>query len=102
MIFIFFQNFEIVAGRSDVLRFGYGAYTSVDWALATDVLPPTDEAGKDLGIWSAAGGLPQVIGVVLGGSLMYVLRARRTILATPRSSPSQRSSSCSALCSSAR
>lgn len=52
---------------------GYGAYTSVDWALATDVLPPTDQYGKDMGIWSAAGIIPQVIGVTVGGVIINVL-----------------------------
>ncbi len=54
---------------------GYGAYTSVDWALATDVLPPTDQAGKNMGVWSAAGIIPQVIGVTLGGIIINVLRS---------------------------
>jgi MFS family permease len=54
---------------------GYGAYTSVDWALATDVLPPTDQYGKDMGIWSAAGIIPQVIGVTLGGVIINTLRS---------------------------
>jgi MFS family permease len=75
MIFIFFQTFEASLVAAAFFGFGYGAYTSVDWALATDVLPPTDEAGKNMGIWSAAGIIPQVIGVVLGGSLIYVLQS---------------------------
>lgn len=53
---------------------GYGAYTSVDWALATDVLPPVDQYGKDMGIWTAAGIIPQVIGAVLGGAILTLLR----------------------------
>jgi len=52
---------------------GYGAYTSVDWALATDVLPAADQYGKDMGIWSAAGIIPQVIGVLLGGVIISEL-----------------------------
>ena len=52
---------------------GYGAYTSVDWALTTDVLPPTNEAGKFLGIWSAMGILPQVIGITIGGVLLQLM-----------------------------
>jgi MFS family permease len=75
MIFIFFQTFEASLVAAAFFGLGYGAYTSVDWALATDVLPPTDEAGKNMGIWSAAGIIPQVIGVVLGGSLIYVLQS---------------------------
>ena len=75
MIFIFFQTFEASLIAAAFFGFGYGAYTSVDWALATDVLPPTDEAGKNMGIWSAAGIIPQVIGVVLGGLLIYVLQS---------------------------
>src|SRR6266566_622462 len=55
LIFILFQNqySSLIAGA--FFGIGYGAYTSVDWALTTDVLPPTDEAGKFLGIWSAMG-----------------------------------------------
>ena len=45
MIFVFFQNFEASLVAAAFFGLGYGAYTSVDWALATDVLPPTDEAG---------------------------------------------------------
>jgi MFS family permease len=75
MIFIFFQSFEASLVAAAFFGLGYGAYTSVDWALATDVLPPTDEAGKNMGIWSAAGIIPQVIGVVLGGSLTYALQS---------------------------
>jgi MFS family permease len=53
---------------------GYGAYTSVDWALAADVLPPTDQAGKFLGVWSAMGILPQVIGITVGAIILQLLR----------------------------
>ncbi len=53
---------------------GYGAYTSVDWALATDVLPPVDQYGKDMGIWTAMGIIPQVIGAVLGGAILFFLQ----------------------------
>jgi len=72
VIFIIFQNQygALIAGA--FFGIGYGAYTSVDWALTTDVLPPTDEAGKFMGIWSAMGILPQVIGITIGGVLLQV------------------------------
>ena len=53
---------------------GYGAYTSVDWALTADALPPTDEAGKFLGLWSAMGILPQVVGISIGAVILQILR----------------------------
>lgn len=73
-IFIFYQTLPGALLAAVFFGMGFGAYTSVDWALATDVLPPTDEAGKNMGIWSAAGIIPQVIGVVLGGVLTFSLQ----------------------------
>ncbi|MHB8596071.1 MAG: MFS transporter [Ktedonobacteraceae bacterium] len=73
LIFIIFQGqySALIAGA--FFGIGYGAYSSVDWALTTDVLPPTDEAGKFLGIWSAMGILPQVIGITIGGIILQLL-----------------------------
>jgi MFS family permease len=73
VIFIFFQSFSGALVAAAFFGLGYGAYTSVDWALATDVLPPTDEYGKDMGIWTAAGIVPQVLGIVLGGAILSAL-----------------------------
>jgi len=72
--FILFQTQygALIAGL--FFGIGYGAYTSVDWALAADALPPTDEAGKFLGIWSAMGILPQVIGITIGAVILQALR----------------------------
>lgn len=73
LLFIIFQNQYGALVSGAFFGIGYGAYTSVDWALTTDVLPPTDEAGKFLGIWSAMGILPQVIGITIGGVLLQLM-----------------------------
>lgn len=74
LIFMVFQNQwgALIAGA--FFGIGYGAYTSVDWALTTDVLPPTDEAGKFMGVWSAVGILPQVVGITIGGVILQLLQ----------------------------
>jgi MFS family permease len=65
--FILFQSPLAVPICALCFGIGYGAYTSVDWALACDVLPDELEYGRDMGIWAIAGILPQIFGIVLGG-----------------------------------
>lgn len=60
--------FALVIGA--VFGIGYGAYTSVDWALATDVLPNMDDAAKDMGIWHVALTFPQLIATPIAGFLL--------------------------------
>jgi MFS family permease len=73
-LFIWFpsQSLALVAGA--FFGIGYGAYSSVDWALTCDVLPPTDEAGKFLGLWSAMGIIPQIVGITVGALILQSLR----------------------------
>jgi MFS family permease len=58
-----------------VMGCSYGIYTSVDFALITEVLPGAEDRAKDLGVINIANALPQVLAPVLAGVLLAVVEA---------------------------
>jgi len=64
---------------------GWGAYQAVDWALALRVLPKSEAAGKDMGIWHVALVLPQILGpastgwIITGAKLAVSARFAYTL-----------------------
>ena len=70
LTFVFFHSFTLAVGMGVIFGLGYGAYESVDWALASDVLPSIDDYAKDMGVWHVAMVLPQVIATPIAGFLL--------------------------------
>ncbi len=58
-----------------LLGCGYGIYTSVDFALITQVLPDAEARAKDLGVINIANALPQVIAPVMATAVLALVSA---------------------------
>ncbi|MFH8727804.1 MFS transporter [Streptomyces termitum] len=65
-----------------LLGVGFGVFTSVDFALMTDVLPTALDRGKDLGVINIANSLPQVAAPALAAPLVNHLGGYRTLYLT--------------------
>ncbi|HET9142032.1 MFS transporter [Actinophytocola sp.] len=53
-----------------ILGLGFGVYTSVDFALMTEVLPAATDRGKDLGVINIANTLPQVLAPAIAAPIV--------------------------------
>ncbi|MDF3297427.1 MFS transporter [Streptomyces tropicalis] len=62
-----------------VLGVGFGVFTSVDFALMTDVLPAAPDRGKDLGVINVANALPQVAAPALAAPVVTHLGGYRVL-----------------------
>ncbi|UWX65123.1 MFS transporter [Deinococcus rubellus] len=80
---LFAPNFYVAVGIALVFGLGFGAFSSVDWALGSDAMPSSSSYARDMGIWHVAFVGPQLIetpqGALLdwgnhqGGNLGYSL-----------------------------
>lgn len=68
--FIFCRTLESVVFVGVLFGLGFGAYTSVDWALGTDVLPTKEDAAKEMAVWHVSMTLPQSIAAPVAGGLI--------------------------------
>ncbi|MEU6505090.1 MFS transporter [Streptomyces sp. NPDC046942] len=73
------QTWPGAIAASAVLGIGFGVFTSVDFALMTDVLPRALDRGKDLGVINVANALPQVAAPALAAPIVTYLGGYRVL-----------------------
>jgi MFS family permease len=71
--FVFTHSLVMVTVFAAIFGLGYGTYLSTDWALAVDVLPPTNNAAKDMGLWSISQTVAQTIATALAGLFLALV-----------------------------
>ncbi|MGH2628027.1 MAG: MFS transporter, partial [Anaerolineales bacterium] len=77
LVFLVAPSFSLMLVLSVIFGIGFGAFNTVDLALAVDVLPSREAAAKDLGIWGISTTLPQVLGPLIGGPILDAVNRLR-------------------------
>jgi MFS family permease len=66
-------SFEMTLVAAGLLGLGYGAFSTVGLAFATDLLPDEQDHARDLGIVNVTAALGQLIGPVVGAGLVALV-----------------------------
>lgn len=74
LLLAFARDTTSVTIAAAVMGAGFGAYTAVDLALISRVLPRPEDRAKDLGVVNIANALPQVLAPVVAGVVITALR----------------------------
>ena len=70
LLFAFVPTWQAALAAAIILGIGFGAYTAVDFALITQVLPAANDRAKDLGVINIANALPQVLAPVIAAGVL--------------------------------
>jgi len=69
------QTWPAAVVAAVLMGIGYGIYSSVDFALITQVLPGAEDRAKDLGVINIANALPQVFAPGIAAVVLVVVEA---------------------------
>jgi MFS family permease len=69
------QDWGTALAAAAVMGCGFGIYTSVDFAMITQVLPGAADRAKDLGVINIANALPQVFAPVLATIILNIVES---------------------------
>ena len=70
LLFAVTRSYSVDLLLGGLFGLGFGAFSVLDWALAADVLPNHEEYAKDMGLWSLALVMPQVLAAPLAGGVL--------------------------------
>ncbi|ADY26591.1 major facilitator superfamily MFS_1 [Deinococcus proteolyticus MRP] len=59
-------SYTLALGIAALFGLGFGAFTSVDWALGSDAMPSKSSFARDMGIWHVAFVAPQFVSLPMG------------------------------------
>jgi MFS family permease len=74
VVLMFTRELPLALGVALALGIGFGAYTALDLALISRVLPNAEDRAKDLGVVNIANALPQVMAPALAGLIIASLK----------------------------
>ena len=69
LLLLVVPNFTLALVLAVIFGLGFGAFTSVDWALGADAMPSKSSYARDMGIWHVAFVAPQFINLPMGALL---------------------------------
>ncbi|MFC0315856.1 MFS transporter [Gordonia phosphorivorans] len=66
-------TFSMTLVAAALMGVGYGAFSTVGLAFATDLLPHEEDHGRDLGVVNVAASLGQLLGPIIGAGLVAAI-----------------------------
>lgn len=73
IVILFSPTFEMTMVAAALMGIGYGGFSTVGLAFATDLLPSTQDNARDLGVVSVTAALGQLLGPVIGAGLVALV-----------------------------